>query len=70
MFICMYTAWTKEHPSRSCNSKLLILFATTDFPLLQMLDREKVHLTPLSMNPRAENSSKQGNMHCVFFSSD
>lgn len=25
-----------------------------------MLDREKVHLTPLSINPRAENSSKQG----------
>ncbi|KAG2568654.1 hypothetical protein PVAP13_7NG406200 [Panicum virgatum] len=29
------------------------------FPLLQMLDREKVHLTPLSINPHAENSSKQ-----------
>ncbi|KAG2574606.1 uncharacterized protein LOC120641733 isoform X2 [Panicum virgatum] len=36
------------------------LIALLDFPLLQMLDREKVHLTPLSINPRAENSSKQG----------
>ncbi|XP_039773717.1 uncharacterized protein LOC120641600 isoform X3 [Panicum virgatum] len=30
------------------------------FPLLQMLDREEVPLIPLSINPCAENSSKQG----------
>jgi len=35
------------------------LIALLGFPLLQMLDREKVHLTPLSINPHAENSSKQ-----------